>query len=194
MNPLSELPLALACGVTLVAAWLDAKTGRIPNLLTLPLLPMGLALGALDSGLPGLGSAALGALFCVAVPYALFRASRGVAIGGGDVKLFAGLGALLGPLAGLRIEFASLLVLCVCALVTLAWRGELLASLKRSTQLAFQWFAPHGFPFRRAGSARAAQQRPIPLDGLLTMRLGPAICFVTWSLALLQHLPARFIL
>lgn len=192
MNPLSELPLALACGVTLLAALHDAKTGRIPNLLTLPVLPMGLVLGALDSGLWGLGSAALGVLLCVVVPYALFRASRGVAIGGGDVKLFAAIGALLGPLAGLRIEFASLLVLCVCALVTLTWRGELLAWLKHSAQLIFQWFAPHGLALRRMGSARVAQPRAIPLDRLLSMRLGPAICFVTWSLALLQHLPARF--
>lgn len=194
MNSLSELPLTLACGVTVLAAWLDAKTGRIPNLLTLPVLPIGLALGALDSGLWGLGSAALGILFCLAVPYGLFRASKGAAIGGGDVKLFAAIGALLGPLAGLRIELASLLVLCVCALVTLAWRGELLAWLKHTAHFAFRWLASGRLVFQRAGSNESAQRHSLPLDQLLTMRLGPAICFVTWSAALLEHLPAHILL
>lgn len=181
MNPLSELPLALACGLTLTAAWSDARTGRIPNLLTLPVLPLGLLLGALDSGLLGLGSALLGACLCLAVPYVLFRASRGTAIGGGDVKLFAAVGALLGPIAGLEVQLASLLVLTVCALLALAWRGELLAWLKHTARLALHWAVPR-------------LQHPTPLAPLLTMRLGPAICFATWSLALLQHLPARLFL
>lgn len=179
MNPLSELPLALACGVTLAAAWLDAKTGRIPNLLTLPVLPLGLLLGALDGGLWGLGSAVFGALSCLAVPYALFRASGGRAIGGGDVKLFAALGALLGPLSGLEVQLASLLCLAACALVVLGWRGELFSCLKQSVRLATSWLLPR------------AQRRPVPLEQMLTMRLGPAVCFATWSLATLRYLPPR---
>src|SRR5512139_2838796 len=104
MTLLSQLPLALACAATLSAAWTDAKTGRIPNWLTLPLLPVGLAFGVLDGGLLGLGSAALGCMLCFAIPYGLLHFSRGTAIGGGDVKLFAALGALLGPRAGLEVE------------------------------------------------------------------------------------------
>jgi prepilin peptidase CpaA len=161
-------------------------------------LPIGLLLGALDSGLWGLGSAVLGTLFCLVVPYGMFRASQGVAIGGGDVKLFAALGALLGPLTGLGIELASLLVLSVCALLTLAWRGELSTWLKHTAQLTLQlavrWLASRRSAFRRAGAHRAAPQPPVPPDGLLTMRLGPAVCFATWSLTLLQHSPVRFFL
>jgi prepilin peptidase CpaA len=182
MNPLSELPLALACGVTLAAAWCDARTGRIPNLITLPVLPVGFLLGALDSGLWGLGSAVLGALLCLAVPYGLFHASRGAAIGGGDVKLFAALGALLGPIPGLEVELASLIVLAAAALVTLAWRGQLLACLQHTALLAWSWALPR------------ARKRPVSLEHLLSMRLGPAICVATWVLGALQYLPARLFL
>ncbi|MEO8183210.1 MAG: prepilin peptidase, partial [Deltaproteobacteria bacterium] len=80
MSLLSELPLILACAATLIAAGTDAKTGRIPNVLTLPLLPVGLGLGVLEGGLVGLGSALLGCLLCFAVPYGLLRFSRGTAI------------------------------------------------------------------------------------------------------------------
>src|SRR5689334_15346698 len=104
MNLISQLPLVLACAATLAAAGTDSRTGRIPNWLTLPLLPAGLALGFVEAGLLGLGSAALGCVLCFAVPFGLLHFSRGKAIGGGDVKLFAGLGALLGPGAGLQVE------------------------------------------------------------------------------------------
>lgn len=189
MNPLTELPLALACAVTLAAAWMDARTGRIPNLLTLPVLPVALLLGALDGGLWGVGFAVLGGLVCVAVPYGLFRASQGVAIGGGDVKLFAALGALLGPLAGLEVQLASLLVLSACALLMLAWRGELLAWWRHTARFAFHWLSA-----RASAAQRGAAPHSPAVDPLLAMRLGPAVCFATWSLALLQHLPARLFL
>ncbi|MEY2932425.1 MAG: hypothetical protein RL033_3174 [Pseudomonadota bacterium] len=180
MNPLSELPLALACGSTLAAAWFDARSGRIPNLITLPVLPLGLLLGALTDGIWGLGSAVLGALLCLAVPYGLFHASRGSAIGGGDVKLFAALGALLGPIAGLGVELSSLLVLAVVALLALAWRGQLFTWLKHTAELAWSWVLPE------------ARRPPVAREQLLTMPLGPAICVATWGFATLQHLPAFF--
>jgi prepilin peptidase CpaA len=181
MNPLSELPLALACGITLAAAWFDAKTGRIPNLITLPVLPLGIFLGALTDGLWGLGYAVLGALLCLAVPYGLFRTSRGSAIGGGDVKLLTALGALLGPIAGLGVELSSLLVLAAVALLALAWRGQLLTWLKHTARLACSWVLPE------------ARRPPVAAEQLLKMPMGPAICVATWGFAMLQHLPALFL-
>lgn len=68
---------------TLLAALADARTGRIPDALTLPALAFGLVVGS-----PG------GAAVC-ALP-ALWLFARGK-LGGGDVKLLAALGALLGP-------------------------------------------------------------------------------------------------
>jgi prepilin peptidase CpaA len=178
MSLFSELPLVLACAATLVAAATDAKTGRIPNLLTLPLLPVGLGLGALEGGFVGLGSAVLGCLLCFAVPYALLRFSRGTAIGGGDVKLFAALGALLGPHAGLQVELSSLILLAVFAVLALTWRGQLWALLKRTGWLVLNGVLPK------------ARRRPLEPELLMTMRMGPAICVATWGFATLEHLPS----
>jgi len=177
MSWLAEIPVALACAMTLASAWTDARTGRIPNLLTLPALPLGLGLGALQAGWLGLGTAALGALLCFGVPYGLFRTSQGTAIGGGDVKLFAGLGALLGPSAGLEVELASLVLLAMFALLALTWRGQLLAMLRRTFWLAINWALPK------------QRRRQVEPELMLTMRMGPAICVATWGFATLEHLP-----
>jgi prepilin peptidase CpaA len=181
MNLISELPLVLGCAATLAAAWTDARTGRIPNWLTLPLLPAGLALGFLDGGLLGLGSAALGCAVCFAVPFGLLYFSRGKAIGGGDVKLFAGLGALLGPRAGLQVELGSLVLLALFALLALTWRGQLWALLKRTGWLAVNWLLP------------AARRRAVQPELMMTMRMGPAICAATWAFATLDHVTGLFL-
>jgi prepilin signal peptidase PulO-like enzyme (type II secretory pathway) len=48
---------------------------------------------------------------CGAVPLLLFRLK---ALGGGDVKLLATVGAQLGPLLGLQLSFAAFLVAATC--------------------------------------------------------------------------------
>jgi prepilin peptidase CpaA len=97
-----------------VAAVHDAKSGHIPNWL----VGLGLALGAGGSiaalalsdvfeALARTGSAALGFVACGAVPLLLFRLK---ALGGGDVKLLATVGAQLGPLLGLELSFAAFVI------------------------------------------------------------------------------------
>jgi prepilin peptidase CpaA len=100
-------------------------------------------------------------LLCGGVPWLVFRASGGQAIGGGDVKLFGALGALLGPTLGLELELESLVLLLGAALVRLAFRGELSALLRSVLRLVVRRF--------RKSSAEAA---PVALT---EMRLGPAI-------------------
>ena len=87
MIPVICIALALA------VAW-DLKTQRIPNVLTAPLGVGGLVFHLTTTGLPGLKSSALGlamGLGIFIVPFLLGG------MGGGDVKLLAGLGAWLGP-------------------------------------------------------------------------------------------------
>jgi prepilin peptidase CpaA len=97
-----------------IAAVHDARSGHIPNWL----VGLGLALGAGGSiaalaladaleALARTGSAALGFVACGAVPLLLFRLK---ALGGGDVKLLATVGAQLGPLLGLELSFAAFVV------------------------------------------------------------------------------------
>ena len=178
MNVLAEAPLVFACAVTLASAWTDARTGRIPNLLTLPMVFFGLCFGATNGGWVGLGSSLLGAALCFGVPYGLYLTSGGSAIGGGDVKLFAALGALLGPSAGLEVELASLVLLAVFALMILTWRGRLFSMLQRTLWLSINWALPR------------AKRRSLEPEMMVSMRMGPAICVATWGFAVLELLPS----
>lgn len=78
---------------------LDAEHHWLPDLLTLPLIPLGLAAGWIGFGPPvldrAIGAVAGGlGLYAIAALYRFARGRDG--LGGGDPKLLAGLGAWLG--------------------------------------------------------------------------------------------------
>jgi prepilin peptidase CpaA len=86
------------------------------------------------------------------------------AIGGGDVKLLATIGALAGASRGLEIQLASYCVLTLYALVLLAHRGQVLGTLGRALRILIA-------PLLR---------RPAPAaETLLSLRLGPSIFVAT---------------
>jgi prepilin peptidase CpaA len=165
MNPLVHLALAASL---LAAAW-DARTGRIPNWLTLPLIPLALLLSAVSAGATGAAWSLGGLVACALVPGFLYRATHGRGIGGGDVKLFAALGALLGPVKGLEVEFGAFIVLACLAVVHLAYAGKLLAVLRNALLLLVGPLLPARF--RRAAAPEA----------LTEMRMGPAIAIACLS-------------
>lgn len=91
---LQSVLYCLMASALLVIGVIDARTYEIPSRLNLVLLAIGVAACALDfSGVAGhLAGAA-----CVSVPLCvLYRATRGRAIGGGDIKLMAAAGLILG--------------------------------------------------------------------------------------------------
>ena len=112
------LPMSVVISVGLVAATVDVWTFKVHNVITLPLLLMGLAYHALTDGFPGIGFSLAGAALGFAA-LILFYAVGG--IGAGDVKLMTGIGAWLGVtmtwhvmlVAGLSTGlYALVLVLC----------------------------------------------------------------------------------
>ncbi len=153
------LPWALAaCAlVSAVAAITDLRTRTIPNWLTLPLAPVGIVVHSVGSGFEGAQLAVLGCLFCFAPSYFLFV--RG-ALGGGDVKLFAGFGAVLGAREGLELQFAAFVLVAAYALWVTAWHGRLGALLRASCQASLYLIAPGRFA-RPEGEAHESVELPM---------------------------------
>jgi prepilin peptidase CpaA len=84
--------LALAL-ISSISVWLDLRTRRLPNWLTVGALLVALVVRAMPGGLPfwpGVQSAGLALMF--GFPFFLTGG-----LGGGDVKLMAGLAAFLSP-------------------------------------------------------------------------------------------------
>lgn len=121
---LSEFMLGI---VVAAAAYFDLRERRIPNWLTLPGLVIGLLLHATYGGTAGLISGLTGAVAGAALlilPFALGW------MGGGDLKLLAAVGALMGVSFTLTTLLFALAAGGIIAVVWLAIKGSLLGSLK----------------------------------------------------------------
>jgi len=161
--------LVAAAVISAIAAASDLRTGEIPNWLSLGTLlvapiahiadgmvkHMG-GHGALVEG----GSSLLGALACSIVPAVLYRQD---AIGGGDVKLLAGMGALLQPRIGLEAEMYSFFAAGLVAPAFLAYEGKLFRTLKNTVLLAVNPLLPK------------SKRKPVEPALLTWFRFGPAI-------------------
>lgn len=178
--------LAFATILAATAAWFDWRTGHIPNRLTL----LGLAAailghfvhGTLTIGFgAGVEQAAFsigGALGCALVP--MFMHRKG-AMGGGDVKLFAALGAALHPLAGLEAETYAFVAAMLLAPAKLAWEGTLLRTIANTVTLVVN-------PLRRK-----TQRKPIPKEMVTWFRLGPAVFLGTAATVVIHIFSLRSI-
>ena len=171
MTP-TNLMLGAAVLVSLCAALMDARTGRIPNLLTLPTAVLGVVLHGWLGGREGAAASLFGLLAAGGIPWLLHRGTKGAGIGGGDVKLFAALGALLGAVVGLQLELLAFMLLAAYALVRLAFLGRLFSVLGNVLRLLVGPILP------------AKWRRPVATEALTEVRMGPAIAAAALSVAL----------
>lgn len=156
--------LSLALLVAAIAAATDHARRIIPNWLTLPSLAVALIVHASSGGVLAGAWALAGALGCFAPAYFLF--TRG-ALGGGDVKLFGALGALLGLRAGLEVEVAAFAAVTAFALLARAYHGGLLAFLRASVRASLHLVAPRRF----AVPAEAGASAELPMGGAIFLAL-----------------------
>ncbi|HKE87461.1 MAG TPA: A24 family peptidase [Vicinamibacterales bacterium] len=114
--------LSMVCAATGLAAVIDLRTRRIPNVLTGSLAVVGIGVAAVKLGPVGIGGAVIGFFlgFAFMLPGYIFGAT-----GAGDVKLFAAAGALLGPAATVRAFIYTAIAGGVLALVVAVRRRRL---------------------------------------------------------------------
>ena len=128
-------------GLVGIGVWLlviDARTHRLPNQIVLPTLAAVLALAGIDAIVTGRSGSLIGGVIGMLVLgglYAVLRATSRGGIGGGDVKLAAVIGLVLGwhGWQALAVGAASAFVLgALYALALMAFRRA-----DRSTRIAF---------------------------------------------------------
>ncbi len=183
--------LVAAIVVAALAAWFDWRTGRqaegghgmegsIPNAVTLgPLVAAPIAHAAVtaastrsfEAAVQAAGYSVLGAAVCAIVPLALYRVS---AIGGGDVKLFAALGALLRTTIGVEAEFYACIATGVIACGKLAYDGALFRVLGNAMWMSINPLLPK------------ERRREITPEMMTWVRFGPGIFAGTVITALLH--------
>jgi len=133
MSRFELLALAPMLAMLVIAAAVDWRTRRIPNWLTVLMMLSGLAGSFLAGHVASPGQAMLGMVVGFAIPFGLFAMG---ALGGGDVKLLAGIGAWLGPLIVVKIFRAAAVVGMVIVLIQSAKQKRLSALFRNSAVLS----------------------------------------------------------
>ena len=154
--------------IAALAAYTDVRRGLIPNALTLGGLLAGVVghlgygwyLAGWRAGLAALATSVAGALLCASAPALLFL--RGC-LGGGDVKLFAALGACCQPLVGIELQLYSFILAAAFAPARLAYEGRLFQVLGQTCLALLQRAWPRG-----------ARREP-PAAARYWIPLGPAV-------------------
>jgi prepilin peptidase CpaA len=152
---------ALAC----TAAWFDFTTHRIPNWLTVSGLAVALLLRALV-GFSSLGLGLEGLGLALAVSLALYALR---AIGGGDVKLLAAVGAFFGFPSAITALATMAVLGGAFALFSMVRRGLLPLLIFNTVDLVKSW--------RTLG--RAGELRTLDSPGALTIPYGVPIAVGT---------------
>lgn len=107
----------------------DLKERRIRNWLTVTMMLTGLLQSYTPGHQVGPGGALLGMLCGFSLTFVLFAMG---AIGGGDVKLMAGVGAWLGPTGAMVVFLLEAIIGMVIVLIQAAWQGRLTSLFSNS--------------------------------------------------------------
>ena len=115
-----------AVAIATTAAFMDVQQRRIPNWLTYPAILAGVLLRAHFWGVNGALTALAGCLLSAGIVF-VFYAVR--AMGAGDLKLLAAVGAFTGPHYAIQTLLATAIAGGVLAIIYVLYRGRLRATL-----------------------------------------------------------------
>jgi prepilin peptidase CpaA len=118
--------------VSAVAGWIDWRSRRIPNWLTVPCLGLGLVANTTVLGWQGPREFLAGVALALTVLFPLVWIR---ALGAGDWKLMGALGGILGPLHIALVIGATVLISVIMAVIQVSWQKRWLAALTNLLEL-----------------------------------------------------------
>jgi prepilin peptidase CpaA len=140
----------------------DFRSRRIRNWLTLTMMVTGFMQSFTPIHVATPGGSALGFLVGFGVTFILFALG---AIGGGDVKLIAGVGAWVGPIGAMQVFLLEAIIGMVIVLIQAAWQGRLTLLLHNSMLLTINLVHLQDVGIdhvTRTGQAARSVDRPLP--------------------------------
>jgi prepilin peptidase CpaA len=157
----------LTLTITMWAGWVDWRSRKIPNWLTVSGFSVGVGVHALFGGWRGTLTSLEGAGLALALllPLVLLRG-----LGAGDWKLMGAVGALLGPWGLLAFLFVNVLVAGFLAAATVIWTRRVIVTLKNMAMLV-QGFFVFGW--------RGNPQMTLDNPGLLKLPFGVAVALTS---------------
>jgi prepilin peptidase CpaA len=172
---LQETIWIVTVGVTLLAGWVDFRTRKIPNWLTVPALLLGITLRTALAGWPGTKASLEGAglALVLLLPLVLLRA-----LGAGDWKLMGAVGAILGPALFLVVLVASIFISGLMGIVEMIRSGRTKETFRNLAVLV------HGF---FAFGLRANPEISLDNPALLKLPFGVAVAISTLGCFVAAH-------
>jgi prepilin peptidase CpaA len=176
-------PLSTVVAFALVAAGFDLWCFKVPNLLTASMVVSGIVYHGVTTGLGGLQSSLLGALFGFGILFFLYLLGG---VGAGDMKLMAGAGAWLGPMAAVHLFVIAGLATGVCSVALLVRYGGFRRSLATMQVLMLQLHTvgKHlGAPERVEAVVKSVDRRKrlIPFAVIMAVAAVALLVFQCWS-------------
>jgi prepilin peptidase CpaA len=173
MPAVIDAPAIAVLALGAVAAVVDVSTRKVPNALTFGAAAVGLAFGLATNGLAGLGWSLAGWAVGVLLFLPLFAVR---AMGGGDVKLLAAMGAWLGPALVVWVAVYGAIAGGVIAIPLLLIRRRLRSTVVNAWGLLAHWrtsgLEPHPVvTLENPEAVRMPYALPIALGALATLWL-----------------------
>ncbi len=162
----------LVAVIVLAAAVTDIRTRKIPNWLTLSGVCAGLGLNFALYGLAGLKASATGLALGFGSYFALYCLR---AMGAGDVKLMAAVGAIVGPTNFIAVFLATALAGGVLAVGLMIWKGRVKETLWNTLFIVGE-LAHFRAPFTKRKDLDVKDPRALNMPHGVAIAAGTVIC------------------
>jgi prepilin peptidase CpaA len=168
-----------------VCAYTDLTHGRVLNAITLPMIPLALFIRLIDPAVGGLEfmyEGLVGAAVCFIVFFIIWvigTLSGKPLMGGGDVKLMAAVGALMGPYFAGWVLMYSVIIGALMSFWVLFKHGEIWAGMVGSFRRLIWPSHPSEVSDveRRATSRTISFCTAIAVGGMMTLLFYPDLVF-----------------